>query len=65
MACGEVIVCAKALRVQASSLNDPERAAQLGKQAAIDSQGRLSPETVAARTVNCYGKAIERSRSRK
>ena len=48
-----------------SLLNDPERAAQLGKQAAIDSQGRLSPETVAARTVNFYGKAIERSRSRK
>ena len=30
-----------------SLLNDPKRAAQLGKQAAIDSQGRLSPETVA------------------
>lgn len=46
-------------------LNDPERAAQLGKQAAIDSQQRLSPEVMAARTVDCYGKAIERIRSRK
>jgi glycosyltransferase involved in cell wall biosynthesis len=46
-------------------LNDPERAAQLGKQAAIDSQERLSPETIAARTVDCYGKATERNRLRK
>jgi glycosyltransferase involved in cell wall biosynthesis len=46
-------------------LNDPERAAQLGKQAAIDSQQRFSLEFVAERTLNCYGKAIERTRSRK
>lgn len=46
-------------------LNDPERAAQLGRQAAIDSQQRLSPETMAERTVKCYCRAIERTRSRK
>jgi glycosyltransferase involved in cell wall biosynthesis len=46
-------------------LNDPERAAQLGKQAAIDCQQRFSPEIIAERTVSCYGKAIERRRSRK
>jgi glycosyltransferase involved in cell wall biosynthesis len=46
-------------------LNDPERAAKLGKQAAIDSQQRFSPEIIAERTVSCYGKAIERIRSRK
>ncbi len=46
-------------------LNDPERAAQLGKQAAIDCQQRFSPEIIAERTVSCYGKAIKRIRSRK
>ena len=46
-------------------LNDPERAAQLGKQAAIDCQQRFSPEIIAERTVSCYGKAIERNRLRK
>ncbi len=46
-------------------VNDPERAAHLGKQAAIDSQQRLSPETIAARTVDCYSKAIDRNRLRK
>src|SRR5271157_5119305 len=46
-------------------LNDPERAAQLGKQAAIDCRQRFSPEIIAERTVSCYGKAIERRRSRK
>jgi glycosyltransferase involved in cell wall biosynthesis len=42
-----------------SLLNDPERAAQLGKQAAIDCRQRFSPEIIAERTVSCYGKAIE------
>ena len=46
-------------------LNDPERAVQLGKQAVIDSKQRFSRELVAERALNCYGKAIERSRSRK
>ena len=46
-------------------LNDPERAAQLGKQAAIDSQQRFSREIMAERALNCYGKAIERNRLRK
>jgi len=46
-------------------LNNPERAAQLGKQAAIDCQERFSPENIAERTVSCYGKAIERNRLRK
>jgi glycosyltransferase involved in cell wall biosynthesis len=48
-----------------SLLNDPARAAQLGKQAAIDSQQRFSPEIIAEHTVSCYGKAIERNRLRK
>ena len=46
-------------------LNDPERAVQLGKQAVIDSKQRFSRELVAERASNCYGKAIERSKSRK
>ncbi len=46
-------------------LNDPEWAAQLGKQAGIDCQQRYSPEIIAERTVSCYGKAIERNRVRK
>src|SRR5271157_824366 len=46
-------------------LNDPERAAQLGKQAAIDCQQRFPPEIMAERTLSCYGKAIERNRTRK
>ena len=46
-------------------LNDPERAAQLGKQAAIDRQQRFSPEIIVERTVSCHGKAIERNRLRK
>jgi glycosyltransferase involved in cell wall biosynthesis len=46
-------------------LNDPERAAKLGKHAAIDSKQRFSRELVAERALNCYGKAIERNRLRK
>lgn len=46
-------------------LNDPQRAAQLGRQAAIDSSQRFSHELVAERALNCYGKAVERTRSRK
>ncbi len=46
-------------------LNDPERAAQLGKQAATDCLQRFSPEIMAERTARFYGQAIERNRSRK
>lgn len=46
-------------------LKDPKLAAQLGKQAALDSQQRLSPEIIAMRTVDCYGKAIKQGRLRK
>jgi len=46
-------------------LNDPERAAQLGKQAGTDCLQRFSPEIMAERTARFYGKAIERNQSRK
>ena len=46
-------------------LNDPDPAARPGKQAAIDSQQRLSLETIAVRTVNRSSRLIERKRPRK
>jgi glycosyltransferase involved in cell wall biosynthesis len=46
-------------------LDDPPRAAELGRQAASDCQQTLSPEIIATRLVDCYAKAIKRAGSRR
>ncbi|MGO9599605.1 MAG: glycosyltransferase family 4 protein [Isosphaeraceae bacterium] len=46
-------------------LDDPPRAAELGRQAASDCQRKLSPEIMASRMVDCYVKAIEEAPPRR
>jgi glycosyltransferase involved in cell wall biosynthesis len=43
-----------------SLLKNPERAGQLGKQAAIDAEERYSPEVIARQTIEFYRRALSR-----